>query len=130
MRSFLLAVLVATALFSTGSAQAQTRFDIVPDLVLSGDLAFDVAGTHATGAVEEEMPATIFGLPRNVGTLDRVIRIVAGLALAGVGAFGLYDQDFDDGWAAVMIGVSSLPLLTGAIGYCPLYHVFGWDTNF
>ncbi len=55
----------------------------------------------------------------NAGTLDRTLRIVAGLALialAATGTVGLW------GWIGVV------PLLTGAIGNCPLYSVFGINT--
>jgi hypothetical protein len=56
---------------------------------------------------------------RNVGTVDRVIRVAAGatlvvLALASViGAWG-------------NLGV--IPLLTGALGNCPAYKLFGLST--
>jgi hypothetical protein len=55
----------------------------------------------------------------NAGTLDRTLRIVVGLALiamAATGVVGLW------GWIGVV------PLLTGAIGSCPLYSVFGINT--
>ena len=55
----------------------------------------------------------------NVGTIDRTIRVVVGLvlvALAFAGALGA--------WA--WIGV--VPLLTGIIGFCPLYKLFGINT--
>jgi hypothetical protein len=55
----------------------------------------------------------------NSGTLDRTLRIVAGLALialAATGTVGLW------GWIGVV------PLLTGAIGNCPLYSVLGINT--
>ena len=55
----------------------------------------------------------------NAGTLDRTLRIVVGLALialAATGTVGLW------GWIGVV------PLLTGAIGNCPLYSVFGINT--
>lgn len=55
----------------------------------------------------------------NAGTLDRSLRIVAGLALialAATGTVGLW------GWIGVV------PLLTGAIGNCPLYSLLGINT--
>ncbi len=55
----------------------------------------------------------------NVGTIDRTIRVVVGLVmvvLAFAGALGA--------WA--WIGV--VPLLTGIIGFCPLYKLFGINT--
>lgn len=55
----------------------------------------------------------------NEGTLDRVVRIVAGLALIGMAATGTVGA-----WG--YIGV--VPLLTGALGTCPLYSVLGIST--
>jgi len=55
----------------------------------------------------------------NVGGLDRTLRIVAGLvliALAATGTVGAW------GWIGVV------PLLTGAIGFCPVYPLLGMNT--
>jgi len=55
----------------------------------------------------------------NVGGIDRVLRIVAGLVLIGLtlaGQIGAW------GWIGVV------PLLTGALGSCPLYTVLGMST--
>jgi hypothetical protein len=55
----------------------------------------------------------------NVGGLDRILRVVAGLALIGlaathtVGAWGY-------------IGV--VLVLTGAVGFCPAYPLLGINT--
>ena len=54
----------------------------------------------------------------NVGGIDRVVRVVAGLALVGWAAAG------GPVWA--WIGV--VPLATGAIGWCPPYAIFGIST--
>ncbi len=55
----------------------------------------------------------------NEGSLDRVLRIVAGLTSIGLAASGTIGI-----WG--YIGV--IPLLTGAIGWCPLYTVIGINT--
>lgn len=58
-------------------------------------------------------------MKKNEGTLDRALRITAGLvliALAATGTVGAW------GWIGVV------PLLTGAIGLCPLYSVLGIST--
>jgi hypothetical protein len=55
----------------------------------------------------------------NVGSLDRVLRIVAGLALIGLAVTGTIGAW---GW----IGV--LPLVTGLFRFCPAYGLFGIDT--
>ncbi len=55
----------------------------------------------------------------NVGGIDRIVRIVVGLVLIGLtltGNIGLW------GWLGVV------PLATGAIGWCPPYAIFGWNT--
>ncbi|MCX7662234.1 MAG: DUF2892 domain-containing protein [Tepidimonas fonticaldi] len=58
-------------------------------------------------------------MTRNVGGIDRVLRIVLGLvliALAATGTVGLW------GWIGVV------PLATGLIGWCPPYAIFGINT--
>lgn len=55
----------------------------------------------------------------NVGTIDRIVRVALGLALLGLAVTGTIGM-----WG--YIGV--VPLLTAAIGYCPLYQVLGIDS--
>lgn len=55
----------------------------------------------------------------NAGTIDRALRALLGLVLIALtltGAIGLW------GWIGVV------PLATAALGYCPLYTVFGFST--
>ena len=54
----------------------------------------------------------------NVGTIDRVVRIVAGLAFLGAGYY------FKSWWG--LIGI--VPLLTGIFRFCPAYLPFGLST--
>ena len=60
----------------------------------------------------------------NVGGLEKPIRIVGGLLLIGVGAFG--------GLSSVAMGVvltlGIVFLGTGVIGYCPLTSLLGINT--
>lgn len=56
---------------------------------------------------------------KNVGTIDRVLRIVVGLALISVVFIG---PQTPWGW----IGV--IPLVTGLLGICPLYSLLGMKT--
>ena len=58
----------------------------------------------------------------NVGTLDRIVRVVIGLALIAV-ALG-YVPGYQTIWA--WIGV--IPLLTGVFGTCPAYSMLGINT--
>lgn len=55
----------------------------------------------------------------NVGGIDRIARIVIGLVLIGLAATGTVGVW---GWLGVV------PLATGAIGWCPPYAIFGWNT--
>jgi hypothetical protein len=55
----------------------------------------------------------------NVGGIDRGLRIVVGLALVGAAVTGALGP-----WA--YLGV--VPILTGAIGWCPAYLPFGLST--
>lgn len=55
----------------------------------------------------------------NVGSVDRILRIVAGLVLIGLtlaGQIGVW------GWIGVV------PLLTGIFRFCPAYTLFGMNT--
>jgi len=55
----------------------------------------------------------------NVGGIDRVLRIAAGLVLLGLtlsGNVGAW------GWLGIV------PLATGTIGWCPPYAIFGLNT--
>lgn len=72
----------------------------------------------------------MFGLPKNVGTVDRAIRAVVGVGLAATGAYGLASGEIDSTTSGVLLGVSAVPLATAATGYCPLYHVVGIRYSF
>ncbi|WP_350560158.1 DUF2892 domain-containing protein [Psychrobacter sp. CAL346-MNA-CIBAN-0220] len=54
----------------------------------------------------------------NVGSTDRLLRIVVGLAII---AIGLYYQSW---WGVIGL----VPLLTGAFRFCPLYTMLGTNT--
>lgn len=56
---------------------------------------------------------------RNEGTLDRIVRVILGvglLTLAFVGPKTLWGY------------LGLVPLLTGLVGYCPLYRLLGVNT--
>jgi hypothetical protein len=59
----------------------------------------------------------------NEGTIDRIVRIIVGLALIGL-ALGLYGPDYTTAWG--WIGI--LPLVTGIVGWCPGYSLIGIKT--
>ena len=57
-------------------------------------------------------------MKKNVGTVDKVIRIILAII---IGALGYYYQSW---WGLLAI----VPLLTGFIGYCPAWSIFGFST--
>lgn len=74
---------------------------------------------------------TIFGLPKNMGPIDRVARAAIGSTLLGLGIYGLSSSGhFSDTTSGILIGVSAIPFATAATGYCPLYQLFGVDYSF
>ena len=58
-------------------------------------------------------------LPRNEGTVDRALRVIAGIAILSLAFVGPKSP-----WAYLGI----VPLLTGLIGSCPLYTLLGLST--
>ncbi len=60
-------------------------------------------------------------MTRNVGTIDRVIRIVLGLALLALIVL------VDAPWRWVGL-VGLVPLLSAVAGFCPLYSLLGMST--
>ena len=60
----------------------------------------------------------------NVGGVERSIRIVLGLVLIALGALGGMPV-----WAAVVAyAVGGIALVTGAVGFCPAWMLFGINT--
>lgn len=55
----------------------------------------------------------------NEGKVDRILRVVVGLGVLSLVFVGPQTL-----WGLVGI----VPLLTGAVGYCPVYQIFGFDT--
>jgi hypothetical protein len=54
----------------------------------------------------------------NVGDIDRIIRIIAGLGFFGAGYY------FNSWWGLVGVG----PILTATFRFCPAYLPFGLST--
>jgi O-antigen ligase len=58
-------------------------------------------------------------MTKNIGNIERVVRIVGGLvliALAATGSVGVW------GWLGLV------PLATGLVGWCPPYSLLGINT--
>ena len=56
---------------------------------------------------------------KNEGTVDRVLRVIAGAVLISLVFVG---PQTPWGW------IGLLPLITGIVGTCPAYMLFGWNT--
>jgi hypothetical protein len=63
-------------------------------------------------------------MTRNIGSIDRGLRVVLGLALLAY-ALGFIGKGSSFSWVG-WIGV--VPLLTALIGNCPAYSIFGFNT--
>lgn len=55
---------------------------------------------------------------KNVGNIERIVRVVIGLAII---IWGFYAKNW---WGAIGI----IPLVTGLIGWCPLYALLRINT--
>ena len=58
-------------------------------------------------------------MTHNEGTIDRIIRVVLGLVLLSLIFVGPHT------WLGL---VGLIPLVTGFVGFCPLYRVLGIST--
>jgi hypothetical protein len=61
---------------------------------------------------------------KNVGMMDRVLRIIAGIVLLGVFALGVVAAP----WSYLVALIGLIALVTGAIGTCALYSLIGMNT--
>jgi hypothetical protein len=65
-------------------------------------------------------------IEKNIGTVDRAVRIIAGAALLALVPLSIAGQLSE--WAILgLLGV--VPLLAGIIGYCPPYALLGINTR-
>ena len=58
-------------------------------------------------------------MEKNVGKADRIIRIIVGLIIIGIGIY------YKSWWGAIGI----IPIITGGLGWCPAYLPFKINTN-
>ncbi len=66
-----------------------------------------------------------FGGP-NMGVADRLIRTGVGAGMVTWGAI-LLSKKHNTGY--IPLGISTIPLMTAAVGRCPLYYLFNIDTR-
>ncbi len=58
-------------------------------------------------------------MSRNEGTVDRVLRVIVGIGLLSLTVVGPKTM-----WGYI----GHIPLITGLIGTCPIYTIFGMRT--
>lgn len=63
-------------------------------------------------------------MSRNVGTVDRWLRLAVGTAMLIVGFSGVVGGT----WGTTFKIVGFIPLLTAFAGSCPIYSLFGLNT--
>jgi hypothetical protein len=56
---------------------------------------------------------------------DRIVRIVLGIVLLYLGWAGIVAG----GWGTFLKVIGFVPLLTGLVGFCPLYAIFKFRTS-
>jgi len=56
---------------------------------------------------------------------DRIVRVVLGIALLYLGWTGVVAG----GWGTFFKIIGFVPLITGLVGWCPLYALFKFRTN-
>ena len=62
-------------------------------------------------------------LVRNVGSTDKMVRLVAGALLLALGLFGL------GGAGGILVSLIGVILLaTGALNFCPLFKAIGFSS--
>ena len=55
---------------------------------------------------------------KNIGSIDKILRIITGLAIMGAGYY------FKNWWGVVGI----IPVITALLGWCPAYTLLGIKT--
>jgi hypothetical protein len=61
----------------------------------------------------------------NESGVDRIIRVVLGIVLLALSFGGVVSG----GWGIVLLVVGAIALLTGVVGFCPLYAVLKFRTK-
>lgn len=64
-------------------------------------------------------------MKKNMGTIDKVVRILLALVVAG-----LYFANIISGTIAlILLAVAAIFIITSFVGFCPLYLPFGISTK-
>jgi len=64
-------------------------------------------------------------MKQNMGSFDRILRLV----IAAVVAWLYFNDTITGTWGLVLLVLGGVFLLTGLIGFCPLYTIFGVKTK-
>jgi hypothetical protein len=59
---------------------------------------------------------------KNIGTVDRIIRVILGVVLVVVGL------NMESGWKWLVMLIALVPLGTAAVSYCPVERSLGLST--
>ncbi|MEN8114438.1 MAG: DUF2892 domain-containing protein [Actinomycetota bacterium] len=62
---------------------------------------------------------------KNEASWDRIVRVVGGVVLIGLGLGGVIGSPW--GWIAAIVG--AVFVVTGALGVCPIYSLLKTSTN-
>ncbi|RUA07060.1 MAG: DUF2892 domain-containing protein [Flavobacteriia bacterium] len=63
-------------------------------------------------------------MKKNVGSLDKIIRIIIAL----VAFYFAYDGQVESPWNWVLYAVGTIMLLTALLGTCPIFSILGMST--
>ena len=63
-------------------------------------------------------------MKQNMGNTDRIVRILAAIAIAVL----YFTNTITGTFGYLLLGVASIFLLTSLISFCPLYSLFGINT--
>ena len=78
------------------------------------------------GAERRKLPAPVMSY-QNLSSLDRTIRILLGLLMLGAGwTFRAGEMEI---WLIALRIFAWFPLVTGALGWCPVYAILGLSTR-
>lgn len=64
-------------------------------------------------------------MKKNIGSIDRLTRLLASIALAIPFVTGLVSREA----GTILIAISVITFLTSVTGICPLYSLFGLNTS-
>lgn len=64
-------------------------------------------------------------MKKNVGMIDKAIRISTSLVVGGL----YFDGSLTGTWAVILLVLSGVLILTGISGFCPLYSILNFSSK-